>query len=235
MLIFNEDTNMFTKEELIQALPATVQNGVSDDLVNELNHVITDPDFREAFRDNMISYNRVLSEGKFKLSSYMNAVMYVSYKLMGYNNMDAYSLTFPDKWQSWLQQGRTSQSMSASIAMYNKSKLVNLVYAQAVIPTHVLNQDKFQEAINHQFYLMKNAASEKVQSDAANSLMIHLKPPEEKQVNLNIGIEETDSIKELKNVIFELAQTQNKAIEAKTLTAGQIAASRIIEAEVVEL
>ena len=226
---------MFTKEELIQALPATVQNGVSDDLVNELNHVITDPDFREAFRDNMISYNRVLSEGKFKLSSYMNAVMYVSYKLMGYNNMDAYSLTFPDKWQSWLQQGRTSQSMSASIAMYNKSKLVNLVYAQAVIPTHVLNQDKFQEAINHQFYLMKNAASEKVQSDAANSLMIHLKPPEEKQVNLNIGIEETDSIKELKNVIFELAQTQNKAIEAKTLTAGQIAASRIIEAEVVEL
>lgn len=226
---------MFTKEELIQALPATVQSGVSDDLVNELNHVITDPDFREAFRDNMISYNRVLSEGKFKLSSYMNAVMYVSYKLMGYNNMDAYSLTFPDKWQSWLQQGRTSQSMSASIAMYNKSKLVNLVYAQAVIPTHVLNQDKFQEAINHQFYLMKNAASEKVQSDAANSLMIHLKPPEEKQVNLNIGIEETDSIKELKNVIFELAQTQNKAIEAKTLTAGQIAASRIIEAEVVEL
>ena len=125
--------------------------------------------------------------------------------------------------------------MSASIAMYNKFKLVNLVYAQAVIPTHVLNQDKFQEAINHQFYLMKNAASEKVQSDAANSLMIHLKPPEEKQVNLNIGIEETDSIKELKNVIFELAQTQNKAIEAKTLTAGQIAASRIIEAEVVEL
>lgn len=226
---------MFTKEELIQALPATVQNGVSDDLVNELNHVITDPDFREAFRDNMISYNRVLSEGKFKLSSYMNAVMYVSYKLMGYNNMDAYSLTFPDKWQTWLQQGRTSQSMSASIAMYNKSKLVNLVYAQAVIPTHVLNQDKFQEAINHQYYLMKNAASEKVQSDAANSLMIHLKPPEEKQVNLNIGIEETDSIKELKNVIFELAQTQNKAIEAKTLTAGQIAASRIIEAEVVEL
>lgn len=226
---------MFTKEELIQALPATVQNGVSDDLVNELNHVITDPDFREAFRDNMISYNRVLSEGKFKLSSYMNAVMYVSYKLMGYNNMDAYSLTFTDKWKTWLQQGKTSQSMSASIAMYNKSKLVNLVYAQAVIPTHVLNQDKFQEAINHQYYLMKNAASEKVQSDAANSLMIHLKPPEEKQVNLNIGIEETDSIKELKNVIFELAQTQNKAIEAKTLTAGQIAASRIIEAEVVEL
>ena len=115
--------------------------------------------------------------------------------------------------------------------MYNKSKLVNLVYAQAVIPTHVLNQDKFQEAINHQFFLMKNAASEKVQSDAANSLMIHLKPPEEKQVNLNIGIEETDSIKDLYAAIGSLAAKQVESIEKKVMTAGEMAAARIIEGE----
>lgn len=225
---------MLSKQELIEALPASVQAGVSDTLVNELNLIITDPDFREVFRDNMISYNRVLSEGKFKLSSYMNAVMYVSYKIMGYNNMDAYAKTFPAKFNAWMQLGKTAQTISAHVAMYNKSKLVNLVYAQAVIPTHVLNQDKFQEAINHQYFLMKNAASEKVQSDAANSLMIHLKPPEEKQVNLNIGLEETDSIKELKATIFELAGMQTKGIESKTWTAGQMAAARIIEAEVVE-
>ena len=141
---------MLTKDEIIQALPPAVQGGVSDTLVNELNSIITDPDFRETFRENMISYNRVLAEGKFKLSSYINAVMYVSYKLMGYNNMDAYSLTFPQKFQQWVVSGKSNQTMSAHIAMYNKSKLVNLVYAQAVIPTHVLNQDKFQEAINRQ-------------------------------------------------------------------------------------
>ena len=226
---------MLTKDELIQSLPPAVASGVSDTLVNELNQLITDPDFREVFRDNMISYNKVLSEGKFKISSYLNAVMYVSYKIMGYNNMDAYERTFQQKFQTWIQQGKSSQTISAHVAMYNKSKLVNLVYAQAMIPTHVLNQDKFQEAINHQYYLMKHAASEKVQSDAANSLLIHLKPPEEKQVNLNIGIEETDSIKELKATITELAQLQVQSIEAKHNTAGQIAASRIIDAEVVEI
>ena len=225
---------MLTKEELIQSLPTSVQGGVSDTLVNELNSIITDPDFRETFRDNMISYNKVLSEGKFKLSSYMNAVMYVSYKLMGYNNMDAYERTFQQKFQSWIQQGKTAQTISAHVAMYNKSKLVNLVYAQAVIPTHVLNQDKFQEAINHQYYLMKNAASEKVQSDAANSLMIHLKPPEEKQVNLSIGLEETDSIKELKATIATLAEVQVNSIESKKWTAGEIAAARIVAEEVIE-
>lgn len=224
-----------TKEEIISSLPPSVQGGVSDTLVNELNAIITDPDFREAFRDNMISYNKVLSEGKFKLSSYMNAVMYVSYKLMGYNNMDAYERTFPQKFQSWMQQGKTAQTISAHVAMYNKSKLVNLVYAQAVIPTHVLNQDKFQEAINHQYHLMKNAASEKVQSDAANSLLIHLKPPEEKQVNLNIGLEETDSIKELYSAIGKLADAQVKSIENKHWNAGEMAAARIIEAEVIDV
>ncbi|WAW11617.1 hypothetical protein nACB1_003 [Acinetobacter phage nACB1] len=226
---------MLTKDEIIQALPPSVQGGVSDTLVNDLNSIITDPDFRETFRENMISYNRVLAEGKFKLSSYMNAVMYVSYKLMGYNNMDAYSLTFPQKFQSWVVSGKTNQTMSAHVAMYNKSKLVNLVYAQAVIPTHVLNQDKFQEAINRQYWLMNNAASEKVQSDAANSLMIHLKPPEEKQINLNIGMEETDTIKELYAAIGSLAAKQVQAIADKTFTAGEIAASRIIEAEVIDV
>lgn len=226
---------MLTKEEIIGALPPAVQGGVSDTLVNELNSIITDADFRETFRENMISYNRVLSEGKFKLSSYMNAVMYVSYKLMGYNNMDAYSLTFPQKFQQWVVSGKTSQTMSAHVAMYNKSKLVNLVYAQAVIPTHVLNQDKFQEAINRQYWLMNNAASEKVQSDAANSLMIHLKPPEEKQVNLNIGVQETDSIKELYAAIGSLAEAQVKSIEQKHWNAGEMAAARIIEAEVVDV
>lgn len=226
---------MLTKDELIEALPPSIQSGVSDALVNELNQVITDPDFREAFRDNMISYSRVLQEGKFKLSSYLNAVMYVSYKLMGYNNMDAYSLTFPQKFKQWVTSGKTNQTISASVAMYNKSKLVNLVYAQAVIPTHVLNQDKFQEAINHQYFLMKNAASEKVQSDAANSLLIHLKPPEEKNINLNVGIEETDSIKELYAAIGNLAEAQVKSIKDKHWDAGAMAASRIIEAEVVDV
>lgn len=225
---------MLTKEELMETLPATVVGGISDSLVNELNQIITDPDFRETFRDNMITYNGVLSEGKFKITSYINAVMYVSYKIMGYNNMDAYAKTFKTKFDNWIQSGMTSQTMSAHIAMYNKSKLVNLVYARSLIPTHVLNQDKFQEAINHQYFLMKHAASEKVQSDAANSLLIHLKPPEEKQVAISIGLNETDSIKELKNTIGMLAAEQIAGIQDKRWSAGEMAARRIIDVEEVQ-
>lgn len=68
----------------------------------------------------------------------------------------------------------------------------------------------------------------------ANSLMIHLKPPEEKQVNLSIGLEETDSIKELKATIAELANAQVVQIATGVTTAGAMAARRIITVEEVK-
>jgi len=225
---------MITKQELKEALPPTVHKSINDQVVDDINKVLTDPDFREAFRDNMISYNRVLSEGKFKLSSYLEAVMYVSYKVMGHTNMDAYAKVFPDKVQGWLKLGKSPKDISAHVAGYNNNKLVNLVYEQAVIPTHILNQDKFQAAINKQFWLMNNAASEKVQSDAANSLLTHLKQPENKQINLNIGMQETDYIRDLKEQVFALAATQKQSVELGLSNAKEVAASRIIAKEVIE-
>ena len=223
---------MFTKQQLKEALPPTVHKSINDQVLDDLNAVLTDPDMRDAFRDNMLSYNKVLSEGRFKLSDYMNAVMYVSYKVMGHSNVDAYAKVFPAKMQGWLQLGKSPKDISAHVAGYNNNKLVNLVYEQAIVPTHILNQDKFQAAINTQFYLMNNAASEKVRSDAANSLLSHLKQPENKQINLNIGVQETDYIKQLQDQVYALATAQKVAIDSNISNAKQVAESRIIHAEV---
>ena len=86
---------MFTKQQLKEALPPTVHKSINDQVLDDLNAVLTDPDMRDAFRDNMLSYNKVLSEGRFKLSDYLNAVMYVSYKVMGHSNVDSYAKVFP--------------------------------------------------------------------------------------------------------------------------------------------
>ena len=79
---------------------------------------------------------------------------------------------------------------------------------------------------------MNNAASEKVRSDAANSLLSHLKQPENKQINLNIGVQETDYIKQLQDQVYALATAQKDAIESNISNAKQVAESRIIQAEV---
>lgn len=224
---------MLNISDVKKALPATLNTNVTQHMVDQLNNLSTDPQVAEIMRNNFISYTSVMREGKFKLDDYMHAVSYVSYKIMGKNNREAYSLTFPTRYQNLVSQGKSDKDISSYVSAYNKNKLVNLIFEQTMIPTHVLNQDIFQKAINTQAELMLNAKSEKVRMDAANSLMTHLKKPESKQVELNMDIKESDGLKDLKNTLAQMAELQIKQIESGVST-KEIAHQDIIIQENVE-
>ena len=71
--------------------------------------------------------SRYTNDAKFVVDQdYVNAVKYVSHKLMGCTNLDAYVKTFPVKYQGFLNQGVLSKDIASYITAYNKSKLVNL-------------------------------------------------------------------------------------------------------------
>jgi hypothetical protein len=115
--------------------------------------------------------------------------------------------------------------------------MVNLILEQTLIPAWVLNQDTYQQAINEQARLMLNAKSEKVRSDAANSILTHLKKPEKKEIDLNIGMQETSGMSELKDALTDLASRQQQAIQ-EGITTREIAHQSfskmsVIDAEVV--
>ena len=175
-----------------------------------------------------MTYISVIQDGKYKLDDYLNAIKYCTHKLMGESNMDSFVKTFPNRYQSMIAKGYTAKEMSAHVAMYNKNKLVNTILEQSMIPTWVLNQDLYQKAINVQADLMLNAMSEKVRSDAANSLLVHLKPPEVKKVELDVGIKQNDEIEALRNITAELAAQQKRMIEAGVITAKQNAETKLI-------
>lgn len=215
-------------EQFKQALPDKVRKSVNQELIDHINKTLSEPELYEAYRDNLVSYASVMKDGRFKVSSYIDAVKYVSHKLMGCTNIDAYSKTFPDKMQRFAAQGVSAKDIASYVSIYNKGQLVNLIYAQSLIPTHVLNQDLFQKALNVQADLMVNAASEKVRAEAANSLLTHLKPPEVKKVELDIGIKEDSSIKQLREATMELARQQRLAVESGASTAQDIAHSKVI-------
>lgn len=207
-----------TVDEIKQALPAPLKRAASQELADKINKITTDPEFAGHIKQNFISYTSVLMDGKFKTEDYINAVTYVSYKLMGFTNKDAYSRTFPTRYQTLTIQGRTDKEISAYVSAYNKTKLVNLILEQTIIPSWVLNQDKYQAAINTQFDLMQNAISEKVRTEAANSLLTHLKKPETKKVELDIGVKENSGMAELREAMTSLAQQQRELIEAGAQT-----------------
>lgn len=226
-----------TVDQFKDALPAKVKKNVNQALIDQINQTLSDPDLYETYRDNLLSYASVMQEGKFKMQNYLDAVKYVSFKLMGKTNMDAYSLTFPKKIQRFTSKNVASKDIASYVSAYNKSKLVNLIYEQSMIPSWVLNQDLYQKALNTQADLMMTARSEKVRSDAANSLLTHLKRPEVAKVELDVTAKEDSSISELRRATLDLVAEQRKALQAGQMNAQQVAHSPVViegEAEEVQ-
>ena len=217
-----------TIDQFKQALPDKVKKSINQELIDQINTTLSDPEMFESYRENLLSYTKVMADGRFKVDSYVQAVKYVSHKLMGCTNIEAYTKTFPDKYNRFVQQGVQAKDIASYVTAYNKSKLVNLIFEQTLIPSYVLNQDLYQRALNVQADLMVNSGSDKVRCDAANSLLTHLKMPETQKVELEIGVKEDSSISQLRQATLELARQQRLALEAGAMNAQEVAHARIV-------
>lgn len=219
---------MITVDILQKCLPASFHNNVNQSLADKLNKIPVDPEVAENIRDNFISYTSVLKDGKYKLEDYMNAVAYVSFKLMGYNNQECYMRTFPHRYQALVARGASKKDISAYVTAYNRNKLVNGILEQTLIPTYVLNQDIHQKAIVAQYEIMTDPdVCSRDRTAAANSLLTHLKQPEVKKVELGIGIGDTSGLKELKDTMAQLAKVQLDAIQ-NGVTTQEVAHQKLV-------
>ena len=235
----NEDS-VLTKDIVLKCLPKAKKSHVTDEFIERLNASLTGSEVeREAIRNNFIGYMSVCADSNFSLDQYLSAVKFCSYKLMGDNSVTAYAKTFPDRYARILTDIDKQSYINQYAAAYNKGKLVNAIMAQSMVPTYVLNQDIHQKAINRLAHLMENAKSEKVQVDAASALLVQLKAPEAKKIDLNVEVKRTDGIAELNNTLMQMAEQQKKFIEAghptKTIAAQRIIAEEVEDAEFEEL
>jgi len=225
---------MLTIDQVTRAVPANLKNSVTQNLVDMVNNIATDPLIAENIRENFISYSAVLKDGKFKTEDYVSAVAYVSYKLRGDSNKEAYFKTFPHRMQQLMARGASEKDISAYVSAYNKGKLVNLILEQSLVPTWVLNQHMYQQALNVQADLMVNAQSEKVRSDAANSILTHLAKPKEAGPLINIDVKESSGMTEMKDLLSKLAQQQQDLI-TNGVTAKEIAGQDIIDIDAADV
>lgn len=216
---------MLTLQQVQDSLPAGQKGHITQHHVDQLNSLSNDPEEARYIRDNFVSFSQVLSEGRFKLGDYVHAVMYVSHKVMGKSNLDAYKATFPDRYHAMVADGKQPKDIASYVAAYNKGKLVNLVYERAMIPTWVLNQDMFQDALNVQCLIMNDPdVSPMHRVAAANSILTHLKRPEVNKAELKVDIGMNDGMKALEARLAEMSEKQMKVIEGEAMTVQEVAA-----------
>lgn len=204
---------MLTLPEVQEALPSHLRAAATQSLVDKVNAAHGDPVLAGQIRDNFMSYTKVLMEGKFKIEDYLRAVVYVSFKLMGFNNQESYTRTFPKRYQDLVAKGATDKDISSYVSAYAKGKLVNLILEQTMIPSWVLNQDLYQKAINVQADLMVSAKSELVRTQAANSLITALKKPDKAQVELSVTAPDSNAVSDLNNMLTRMAEAYQGMIQ----------------------
>lgn len=220
-----------TLDQLRQSLPRTHRNLATDDLVEKFNSAATGEEADE-LRNNLLGYIDVLQEGKFKIEDYISAVKYVSYKLMGKSNRTSYSLTFPDRYTRLMADPTLCSEIDSYVTAYNRGKLPNLILAQSLVPTYVLNQDLHQKALNVQADLMMNARSEMVRTVAASAILTALKTPETAKVQVDVSVKHDNSIEALQEMMARVASEQlaliEKGVPLKTITSAPL----VLEGEV---
>jgi len=205
---------MLTLGQVRESLPVANRNTMTQHMVNELNALSSDPEEARNMRDNFITFAQVLQEGRFKVGDYVSAVMYVSHKMMGKSNLKSYIATFPDRYANMVKINKPDKDISSIVSSYNKGQLVTKVMERAYVPTWLMNQDIFQKALNTQHDLMVDpSVSDKVRCDAANSLLTHLKRPDDNKAELKIEIAVTDGMAALEQNLRELGKKQLQAIE----------------------
>lgn len=221
---------MLTIVEVEKALPPNLKSVATQQFVDQINNIVSDPVVADMVRNNFISYTKVLQDGKFKTEDYLHAVTYVSFKLMGLSNQDAYFRTFPARHQALVAKATPAKDIAAYVSAYNRGKLVNLILEQSLVPSWVLNQDAYQKAINTQVELMANAQSELVRTQAANSILTHLAKPKDAGPLVNIDMRENTGMTELKDMLVKMAEQQQNLIKQGVPT-KVIAEQVIIEME----
>jgi len=173
--------------------------------------------------DDLISYTKVLEEGRFSVDQYINAVRFVSYQMMGYNNTESYLKVFPEK------LGTLYTDKYA--AKYNKSKLVTELHKLVVVPEYLTHMHLRNQALKVQTDLMLSAKSEMVKHLASKTILEMTKPPEENYMQVDVNVKKDDSIEAIEQALYQTATKLVKGIQDKQVTAKEILETDIMDVD----
>lgn len=221
---------VFELEAIRKLVPKNQRSMITQEFIDTLEGSMKNSIIAEQFKDNFVSYLNVLTSGKYRMDDYISAVKYVSFKLLGYTNVDAYAATFPERYQRLVDEGQTQ--IDAFASMYNKNKLVIRIYEQTIVPTHVLNAPLHQEALSTLAGMINDPSVRGLTKVKACEAILHYtKAPEVIENKFTFGVEQQETISDLRAITEELANTYKLALENGKTKLKDIADSNIIDVE----
>ncbi len=227
---------MFSYEDITKLLPSKKKGLVTEDMVKTINDVASDPLIADEFKTNFITYNSVISSGKYSVEEYNNAIHFLTLIMLENKDIDAYEKVFPERYNRLITKGLTRSKISAYVSNYKNTALVAKLLEQSLVPSFIVNAPLYQEALNHSRFLMFNAKSETVQQKAAETILTQLKAPEAAKLEVDISINKGEIVDDYEAVMRDIAKRKREAIiagaSAKEIANISTSVENIIEVEI---
>ena len=232
---------MVTVEELQKALPSR-KNTITDEIVEIINKSQDDPEFQgESLLQTAITYENVMMNNKAGIKEYIDAIRFCAYLIsLEDNYTEAYKKTFSyrDFVKNRLDVTPDSskyRELTNAASRYRRSKLVVDLLTFSQVPLDILFSGYRYKAIGVLANEMETAAYSRDRIAAAKELLLAVKGPENKKIELEIGVKESSAVANLNEQLSMLASKQKMLLEsgAKDLTdfGSMIVQEEIVDAE----
>lgn len=217
---------------------------ITDLTVDLINNTMNDPEFNgHSLIDTLTTYESVMYKNKGNMIDYINAVKFCGYlEGCGDSSVGAYIKTFSAREfvsskKDFPTDSPEYKALTAASTRYRQSPMVVDILTQADVPLYLLFQGFRHKAVTVLAREMSSAPHAKDRISAADKLLTHVKPPENVQIELDIGVSQVSVIEEYEKAIEQMAQAKLKGINEGENMVDMINAPvrvKTVEADVIE-
>lgn len=207
-------------------VPEQFKGAITNELLNKIEELESNPVFAEQIRDNLVTYISVLRENPSSMDDYLRLITYVTGRMKGEGSLACYAKAYPERYALLVQAGKTEGEIRRHASSIEKSKMYVSLMQQVMVPSWILNYDAYQSAIKVQLEIMHDdEVSPMVRTQAANSLLTHLsKPKEATNITLNNNTlnAKVDDLGMLRNMLSDLSSRQKQTLVTGTASTKDV-------------
>lgn len=238
--IVNQPKTEFTVEDIQQRLPAK-KNTITQEVVDLINDASSDPMFNgDEFVRSMVDYQSAMIQNSASVKEYVNALKFCAYlEAEGDNLTEAYKKARANDefvmTRLEAQPGTQDYAaLNAAASRYRKNPLVKQILTQSDMPLYLMFQASRYKAVATLAEEMANAPYSKDRINAADKLLTHVKPPENIQIELDVGVKENNAIQDLNAQLAEIAAKQKVHLQSGTADLGNFGAMKPKDEDVID-
>jgi hypothetical protein len=208
------ESQNITREKLKKFLPKGSSVQVTDEILKTIMDMEKSTGLpQNLLEEDLMSYMHLIGKvGGVGLNDLVNAIKYCNLK-RNRTNKEAWAIVFPVKYDELTSAGKPVDNF---VSMYNNSKLVVAIDKEMLVPAYIQYSAYHHAAIQAQYKLMMgtdangNEASAMVQHLAAKELALLTKMPEDKSIELKVGLSDAAlaSQQEMNQTLSQLVANQ---------------------------